>query len=110
MEILGSIQCENVQLTDRHALQKRMRKLIRGLRGSDGLAATNVGYRVFLWRTSFAATVEVLIELRIPGCETCFARAHGENPEESFYLAADRLAQMEVESRMRGSNQDVEAP
>lgn len=101
MEILGSIQGENVAVEGREKMQRQMRDLIRRLHGSRSWEGGNVSYKVHFWRPAFGTRVDSLIEFRADGRETWFARANGPDSWRSFCRAVSSLRQILTEMEMR---------
>src|SRR4051812_41696200 len=101
MEILGSIQSENVVVEEREKMQKQMREFIGRLQKGRRWEAGNVSYKVHFWRPFFGAKVDSLIEFRADGQEAWFARANGADSWKSFCRAMASLRQIVTEMEMR---------
>ena len=108
MEILGSIQSENVVIEGREKMQKQMRDFIARLQKGQGWGVSQVSYKVHFWRPHFGAKVDSLIEFRAEGHEAWFARANGPEPWKAFCKAMACLKQIvtEIEMREGGANAD----
>lgn len=101
MEILGSIQSENVVVEDREKMQRQMREFIRRLQKGQSWAGGNVSYKVHFWRPHFSSKVDSLIEFRTEGQEAWFARANGPDSWKAFCKAMGSLKQLVDEMDMR---------
>ncbi|HEY8280531.1 MAG TPA: hypothetical protein VIH99_12955 [Bdellovibrionota bacterium] len=101
MEILGSIQGENVAIEGREKMQRQMRDFISRLQKGDRWNSGNVLYKVHFWRPFFGAKVDSLIEFRADGQEAWFARANGPDPWKAFCRAMGSLKQIVTEMEMR---------
>lgn len=106
LEILGSIQSENVLIEDREKMQRLMRDFISTLQRDERWDADNVSYKVHFWRPFFGSKVDSLIEFRTMGHEAWFARANGQDSWKAFCKALGSLKQIvtEMELREDGAN------
>lgn len=100
MQILGSIQSENVAVTDRDRMQRLMRDFIGELR--PHCSEAEISYKIHFWRPFFGAKVDALIEFRLGREDAWYARANGADPWRSFCRALNSLKQLVVEMELRG--------
>jgi hypothetical protein len=110
MEILGSIQSENVAVEGQEKMQRQMRHFIARLQKGRSWENGNVAYKIFFWRSVFGAKVDSLIEFRADGREAWFARANGADSWKAFCRAMASLKQIvtEMEMREEGANAEDE--
>lgn len=101
MEILGSIQGENVVVDEREKMQKQMRDFIARLQKGRRWETGNVIYKVHFWRPLLGTKVDSLIEFRAEGQEAWFARACGPDSWKAFCKAMESLKQIVTEMEMR---------
>ncbi|RYZ99556.1 MAG: hypothetical protein EOP11_19315 [Proteobacteria bacterium] len=101
MEILGSIQSENVVVLERERMQRLMRDFIGRLRHDRRWDTENVAYRVHFSRPFFGGKVNSLIEFRAGGQEAWYARANGADPWKAFCRAMGSLKQIVMEMDLR---------
>lgn len=105
MEIMGSIQGENMVISEREKMQKLMRDFIGVLRMQ--LDLNEVAYKVHFWRPFLGAKVDSLIEFRADGQEAWYARANGADTWRAFSRALGSLKQMVMEIEIREDSQNA---
>ncbi|MGE3262416.1 MAG: hypothetical protein AB7K68_11605 [Bacteriovoracia bacterium] len=105
MEIMGSIQGENVVISERERIQKLMRDFIGILRLR--LELNEVAYRVHFWRPFLGAKIDSLIEFRANGQDAWCARANGPDAWRAFSRALGSLKQMIMEIEIREDSQNA---
>jgi hypothetical protein len=103
VEILGSIQGENMEIAERERMQRLMRDFITHLQGLRRWEESRIAYKVHFSRPFFGSKVDSLVEFRIGGKEAWYARANGADPWRAFCRAMSSLKQMVTEMEMRGS-------
>ncbi|RZA07461.1 MAG: hypothetical protein EOP11_07610 [Proteobacteria bacterium] len=101
MEILGSIQSENVVVLERERMQRLMRDFIGRLQHDRRWDTENIAYRVHFSRPFFGGKVNSLIEFRAGGQEAWYARANGADPWKAFCRAMGSLKQIVMEMDLR---------
>jgi hypothetical protein len=101
MEILGSIQSDNVIVQERERMQRLMREFIGNLRADRHWISDNIAYRVHFSRPFFGGKVNSLIEFRAGGQEAWYARANGADPWKAFCRAMASLKQIVTEMDLR---------
>ena len=101
MEILGSIQSENVIVQERERMQRLMRDFVSRLRKERTWGGENVAYRVHFSRPFFGGKVNSLIEFRAGAEEAWYARANGADPWKAFCRAMGSLKQLVTEMDLR---------
>jgi ribosome-associated translation inhibitor RaiA len=101
MEILGSIQGEDVEVTERERMQREMRGFIGKLQKTRGWKSERIAYKVHFSRPLLGRKVDSLIEFRAAGEETWYARANGADAWKAFCRAMVSLKQIVTEMEMR---------
>lgn len=101
MEILGSIQGEDMELTDRERMQREMRGFIGKLQRAREWKSERIAYKVHFSRSLLGHKVDSLIEFRAAGEETWYARANGADAWKAFCRAMLSLKQIVTEMDMR---------
>lgn len=101
MEILGSIQSENVVVAERERVQRLMRDFISRLETERPWAVSSVAYKVHFSRPLFGGKVDCLVEFRAGAQESWYARANGQDPWRAFCRAMESLKQVVIEMSLR---------
>lgn len=101
MEILGSIQGENMEIVERERMQRQMRDFIARLQKGRGWQTSRVAYKINFSRPMQGAKVDSLIEFRADDQEAWYARANGVDPWKAFNKAMGSLTQLATEMEMR---------
>ena len=107
MEILGSIQSDNVNVGERGRMQKQMREFISGLQGEWPDELNEVAYKIYFWRPFFGAKIDSTIEFRTGVQDAWFARANGPDPWRAFNKALASLKQIIIEMELREDGSDA---
>lgn len=114
MEILGSIQGENVAISDRDRMQRQMREFIGDLPPEQASELAqfrgSYAYKVHFWRPFFGSKVDSLIEFRAGDHDAWYARANGADAWRAFSRALGSLRQLvlEIDIREDGNNANRE--
>lgn len=101
VEILGSIQGENMEIAERERMQRLMRDFIARLQKGRDWKEERVAYKVHFSKPFFGSKVDSLIEFRAGGREAWYARANGGDPWKAFCRAMGSLKQIVTEMEMR---------
>ncbi len=101
MDVLGSIQSDNVALPEREKVQRLMRDFIGGLRQEQGWDNASLSYRIHFWRPFFGSKIDALLEFRIGEKDAWFARANGASPWKAFCRALASMKQIITEMDLR---------
>lgn len=101
MEILGSIQGENLAAAERERMQREMRDFISRLQKKRDWQSERVAYKVHFSRALLGKKVDALVEFRAAGEETWYARANGVDAWKAFCQAMLSLKQIVTEIEMR---------
>ena len=101
MEILGSIQGEEMEIAERERMQRQMREFISELQTSREWVEERIAYKVHFTRPLFGSKVDSLIEFRAGDREAWYARANGLDPWKAFCRAMASLKQIVTELEMR---------
>jgi hypothetical protein len=107
MEILGSIQCEGVEVLEREKMQRCMRDFIARIHKGRRWETRDVVYKIHFWKPLFSSKIDSLIEFRAEGREAWFARANGPDSWKSFFRALSSLKQIVTEMEMREEGVNV---
>jgi hypothetical protein len=107
MEIMGSIQSENVNVGERERIQRQMREFIGGLQVEWPREMKEVAYKIHFWRPFFGSKVDSVIEFRTGLQDAWFARANGPDPWRAFSKALGSLKQIIIEMELREDKSNV---
>jgi hypothetical protein len=101
MDILGSIEGDNVPVVGREQIRGQMEKFVSRLRRRRRFESGEMMYKVQFWRPEAGAKIDSLIEFRNGGGEAWYARANGPDSMRAFKSALASLQQIVVELELR---------